>query len=58
MPEIRFERFEAPAGAVAEPAAAYVEAPEIHTDVVPFVSDPAPVAEPQPKKAKKPHSVS
>ena len=55
MPEIRFERFEAPAEALAEPAAAYAEEPEIHTDVVPFVSDPAPVAEPA-KKAKKPRA--
>lgn len=52
MPEIRFERFEAPAEAVAEPAAAFAVEPAPSTDVVPFVPDPAPVAEP-PKKAKK-----
>ena len=52
MPEIRFERFEAPVEAVAEPAPAFAVEPELHTDVVPFVSDPAPVAEP-PAKAKK-----
>ena len=56
MPEIRFERFEAPAEAVPEPVVAFAEEPEIHTDVVPFVSDPAPVAEPAPKKAKKPRA--
>jgi hypothetical protein len=53
MPEIRFVRFEAPVEAVVEPAAAVAGEPETDTDVVPFVSDPAPVAEPQPKKAKK-----
>jgi len=59
MPEIRFERFEAPAEPAPEPVVDFVEQLDVHTDAVPFVSEPEPepVVEAQPKaKVKKPRA--
>lgn len=66
MPEIRFTRFDAPVESAPEPIVDHVDEPEVHTDVVPFVSEPvvepAPAvkAEPQPraKKARAPKKVA
>lgn len=58
MPEIRFERFAAPAAPAPEPVVDHFDGPEAHTDVVPFVPEPAVApapavrAEPQPRAKK------
>ena len=56
MPEIRFERFEAPPEAATNLVHPVAEL-DIHTDAVPFVPEPQPAVEPQAKaKARKPRA--